>query len=131
VVALLTVPALGHASRIKHLGRGYIQLGDDGDNYQDRDGIATEDSIRAFTDTRPRVAIWLGTVVGLGSSIAARGLAWKHTDHTNVFPELVAWAEPACWVRHALSATLMSTGLIVHRSSCACNVQFSPPRTDT
>lgn len=101
VVALLTVPALGYASRIRRLGGGYIQLGDDRDNYHDRDGIATEDSIRAFTDTRPRVAVWLGTVIGLGSSIAARGLAWNDTEHTRVFPELVAWAEPACWVRHS------------------------------
>jgi hypothetical protein len=100
VVALLTLPALIHVSKTSTvLGRGYVQLGGDEDVYEDRDGIATEDSIRAFSDTRPRVAAWLGAVLGLGASIAARVLVLKGAEHTDVLFELTAWAEPACWVR--------------------------------
>ncbi|KAK4044567.1 hypothetical protein C8A01DRAFT_12107 [Parachaetomium inaequale] len=116
VVALLTLPSLIHACKTStRLGRGYVQLGGDEDVYEDRDGIATEDSIRAFSDTRPRVAAWLGAVIGLGASIAARIVVLKGDKHTEVLPELTAWAEPACWVRPphlllAMSAPLTSCG---------------------
>ncbi|KAK4154036.1 hypothetical protein C8A00DRAFT_14832 [Chaetomidium leptoderma] len=105
VVALLTVPALVYAYKTsRRFGDGYVQLGGDGDgdNYEDGDGIATEDSIRAYSDTRARVAVWISTVVGLGVSVAARIVVLKGTGHTdNVFSELAAWTEPACWVRLA------------------------------
>ena len=104
VVVLLTAPAVVH--RWKTTARsegGYIQLGED--NYEDRDGIATEDSIRAFSDTRPRVALWLGTVIGLGGSIAAGILALKGDRHADVLSSLSLWAEPVCWVK---TQTLLS-----------------------
>jgi hypothetical protein len=103
VVALLTALALGYAWGITRLplGGGYVQLAGDDDNYEDRDGIATEHSIRAFSDTRPRVAVWLAALLGLGSSVAAGVLVLKDAahEHAPVLSELAAWAEPACWVR--------------------------------
>jgi hypothetical protein len=108
-VLALTVPGLFYyVFQTSRLPRGgYIQLGGDEDNYEDRDGIATEDSIRAFTDTRPRVAVWLCTVIGLGASTAARIVLLKgsDTDHTDVLSALSAWTEPACWVRLAHTAS--------------------------
>jgi hypothetical protein len=109
LVSLLTVPALVDAWRTNSrfgFGRrgGYVQLGGEGegggegDGYEDRDGFATEDSIRAYTDTRPRIAAWLGTATGLGACIATRILALKSAGHGDVFSELSAWAELACWV---------------------------------
>ena len=101
LVTLLTIPALVYVCRTSaRLGRGYVQLSGDEDIYQDRDGIATEDSIRAFSDTRPKVATWLGAAIGLGASIASRVLVLKGAEHVNVLSELTAWTEPACWVRH-------------------------------
>lgn len=102
VIALLTVPAFYHAHKTTtRLGRGYVRLGGDEGGYEDRDGIATEDSIRAFSDTRPRVAVWLGVLIGLGASVAARVVNLKGNPYTDVSAELFAWTEPACWVRLA------------------------------
>ncbi|KAK3310355.1 uncharacterized protein B0T15DRAFT_518279 [Chaetomium strumarium] len=103
LVSLLTVPALVYAGRANFRSgfgrRGYVQLGGEGDGYEDRDGFATEDSIHAYTDTRPRIAAWLGTATGLGACIATRVLALKSSaEHGDVFSELSAWAELACWV---------------------------------
>ncbi|KAK4242325.1 hypothetical protein C8A03DRAFT_11407 [Achaetomium macrosporum] len=119
VVSLLTVPALAYAWRTgSRVGvgvgvgvgfgfgfgfgrRGYVQLGGDGegDGYKDRDGFATEDSIRAYTDTRPRIAAWLGTATGLGACIATRVVVLKDAaGHGDVFSDLCAWAELVCWV---------------------------------
>jgi hypothetical protein len=104
LVALLTVPAAVHVSKSKtRSGGGYIRLGDD--NYEDRDGIATEDSIRAFSDTRPRVAVWLSTLTGLGAAIAAGVVAFTSDKHAGALSDLSPWAEPVCWVR--LSSTLI------------------------
>ncbi len=144
VVALLTALALGYAYSITRLrlgSGGYVQLGDN--NYEDRDGIANEDSIRAFSDTRPRVVIWLAGLLGLGSSIAAKVLVLKgagpggHT-HFPVLSELADWAEPACWVstkcRHFLQCPSVDDGYSTnsaHRSSCASSVLFSLPNTGT
>lgn len=104
--ALLTAPALCAAcGTARLLRRGYAQLGADGDGYEDRDGVATEHSIRAFSDTRPRIAACLSAVVGLGASIAAPIVAaGAAADGSPVLlpSELSSWAEPACWVRPAL-----------------------------
>ena len=137
VVVLLTVPALLHACRITRLrlGAGYVQLGQD-DNYEDRDGIATEASIRALSDTRPRIALWLSTVLGLGSSVAARVLVLNAGEHTRVLAELAAWAEPACWVSRLWSCCASAThgrpsNLSVHRSPCLSSVLFFLPSAGT
>jgi hypothetical protein len=139
-VLTLTVPALLHVWKTSRLLRGgYIQLGGDEDNYEDRDGIATEDSIRAFTDTRPRVAVWLCTVIGLGASIAARIVLIKGTDydHTDVLSELSAWTEPACWVRLAHTASEdeclanLSIGLPVLAVCCPAFQTPAPGKVQT
>lgn len=101
LVALLTVPAIAHTWKTFRppSQRGYAQLAGN-NSYEDRDGIATEDSIRAYSDTRPRVAVWLGAVIGLAVSIAAQVLSLRDVeDTTRSLAELDFWTEPACWVR--------------------------------
>ncbi|EAQ92517.1 hypothetical protein CHGG_00752 [Chaetomium globosum CBS 148.51] len=99
VVVLLTIPSLVYVCRTSaRFGRGYVQLSGDEDIYHDRDGIATEDSIRAFSDTRPKIAIWLGAAIGLGASVATRVMVLRGTEHVNVLSELTALTEPVCWV---------------------------------
>lgn len=72
LVALLSVPSLQvPLSKVKL--RGSHVLVDE--QYQDKDGIATEDSIKAFSDCRPRIAVWLSLTLGLAASIASRVLA--------------------------------------------------------
>lgn len=110
LVLLLTLPFLIFAQRRSKVSRGgYTQVtqlsgdnsasSDGPDNYLDRDGIATEDSIRAYSDTRPRIAVYLGTALGLGASIAVRVIVLKHAEDIDVLSDLPAWAELACWVR--------------------------------
>lgn len=99
VVVLLTIPSLVYVCRTSaRFGRGYVQLSGDEDIYHDRDGIATEDSIRAFSDTRPKIAIWLGAAIGLGASVATRVMVLRGTEHVNVLSELTALTESVCWV---------------------------------
>lgn len=113
IVALLSVPGLVHVWKASTRSRGgYVQLGGHQDNYEDRDGIATEESIRAFSDTRARVAVCLGTATGLGASIAARIVVLKDAGHSDVLSEVSAWTEPACWVRLASSPLTMDAQLI-------------------
>ena len=114
IVALLSGPGFVYVWKTSTRSRGgYIQLGGDDDNYEDRDGIATEDSIRAFSDTRARVAVWLGTLTGLGASIAARILVLKDAGHGDVLSEVSAWTEPACWVGLAHSPQTMDDGQLI------------------
>lgn len=103
LILLLTGP--GFVNFVKSRtwsGEGYIQLAQDTSRYQDCDGVATEDSIRAYSDTRPRVAVWITTIVGLGSSVAARVLALRKHGYEGFLSELAAEAEAACWVRFVL-----------------------------
>ncbi|KAL2269930.1 hypothetical protein VTJ83DRAFT_2114 [Remersonia thermophila] len=98
LMLVLTGPSLTRFFKAKtRLGEGYIRLGHDESRYEDRDGIATEDSLRAYSDTRPRVALWVAAVVGFGSSVASRVLIPRSDGLGGVFPEVSAWAEPACW----------------------------------
>ncbi|KAK4162527.1 hypothetical protein QBC43DRAFT_215287 [Cladorrhinum sp. PSN259] len=87
LVALLTI--LGHLVRFK---RGYSPLiHGDGTSYEDRDGISKAESIKSFSDTRPRVVVGLAVTVGTVALVASRlpvlGVPYSH----------VAWAELGCW----------------------------------
>jgi hypothetical protein len=129
IVALLSGPGLVYVWKTSTRSRGgYIQLGGDSD-YEDRDGIATEDSIRAFSDTRARVAVWLGTVTGLGASIAARILVLKDAGHGDVLSEVSAWTEPACWVGLAYSPWTMDGQLILSIGFIVLAVRSPPFQT--
>ncbi|KAL2171894.1 hypothetical protein VTG60DRAFT_1281 [Thermothelomyces hinnuleus] len=107
-VVLLTVPAIIYTYKTStRIGRGYARVGGGDDSYEDCDGIATEDSIRAFSDTRPRVTVWLGALIGLGVSVATRIVRPKANEHTEILAELFAWAEPACWALLCLQCFLL------------------------
>lgn len=107
-VAVFTVPAVIYASKAStRTGRGFARVGGD-DSYEDCDGIATEDSIRAFSDARPRIAVWIGAFIGLGSSVGTRIVRPEANEHSNMLVELLSWAEPACWVRLACSPVTMN-----------------------
>ncbi|KAK4461356.1 hypothetical protein QBC42DRAFT_227415 [Cladorrhinum samala] len=88
LIALLTIPAIGHLWNFR---KGYSPINNDGFSYQDRDGIAKEDSIKAFSDTRPRVVVGLAVAAGTAALVASRlpvlGVAY----------DPVAWAELAFW----------------------------------
>jgi hypothetical protein len=95
----LTGPALKVALNRARLGRGH---GFVDAHYADEDGAATEESIKAHSDFRPRVAVWLSLAVGLGAAISSRVLAWKDTRPADSINELLAlamaWSGVLSWV---------------------------------
>jgi len=100
MVAFLSGPAMKYAwqSQRRRL-EGYTEVDEDGNLYKDDDGIATEDSIRAYSDTRPRAAVLLGVTLGLGTSVAASIVRLVENGSSNIVSWVADWAETLCWVR--------------------------------
>lgn len=104
LVTPLSIPALKQAaSKLGHRG-GYAEVED---LYSDKDGSATEDSTRRYTDLRPRIALWLSLSVGLATAIAAKVLLAKNgypwaDPHYRDFAVACAWLDLASWVSYPL-----------------------------
>jgi len=78
--------------------------------YEDRDGIATADSIKAYSVIRPQIAVGLFAAAGLGASVASRVLTWNQTlgrqgdrDSISTLLNLTLWSDIFCWVRYSRS----------------------------
>ncbi|KAK4673495.1 hypothetical protein QC763_112510 [Podospora pseudopauciseta] len=102
LVTVLSTPAVTRSWREKGIwgGSGYTPINAN-DEYQDLDGVATEESIRAFSDTRPRIAIGLAIFAGIGALIASNVLI------PPTLSDWVFWAEIVCWSLLALQAILL------------------------
>lgn len=91
-IVILSLPAFGVLlSSFRHLS-GYGAVGG---HYEDEDGAATEESIKAYSDLRPRIAVWLSLVIGLGTSISARVLALR--SRRLLLPRDDPWAAVVAW----------------------------------
>ncbi|KAK4180404.1 hypothetical protein QBC36DRAFT_320206 [Triangularia setosa] len=103
LVAFLSAPALTRAWRERSIlgGSGYAPINSSSDDYEDLDGVATEESIRAFSDTRPRIAVALAIFTGIGALVADNVLL------PPVLSDWIFWAEVACWVLLSLQAILL------------------------
>ncbi|KAK4197758.1 hypothetical protein QBC40DRAFT_267351 [Triangularia verruculosa] len=104
LVALFSASAITRAWRERSIlgGSGYTQINDnDNEDYEDADGVATQDSIRAFSDTRPRIAVGLAIFTGVGALVASNILI------PPALSDLVFWAEVACWSLLTLQAILL------------------------
>ena len=95
----LTIPALKLLVSKTPLWRGYSLV--DG-HYEDEDGVATEKSIKAYSDVRPRIALGLSLFVGLGAAISGRVLVLKRGspigEEEDAWSEVVAWSGVVSWV---------------------------------
>lgn len=93
LVTVLSTPAVTRSWREKGIwgGSGYTPINAN-DEYQDLDGVATEESIRAFSDTRPRIAVGLAIFAGIGALIGSNVLI------PPTLSDWVFWAEVVCWV---------------------------------
>lgn len=100
LVVPLSLPALKRGFSQLRLRGGYALVED---LYQDEDGTATEDSIRAYTDLRPRIALWLSISAGLAVSIASKVLSaqntypWDDRHYRGLFI-ISSWVDLASWV---------------------------------
>lgn len=63
--------------------------------YRDEDGEATEESLRAFSDTWQRIAITLFSISGLGVTLALAVFAIS--NHQGISPVL-SWLQLGIWV---------------------------------
>lgn len=100
LVASLSLPALKQGIGKLGLQRGYALVED---LYSDEDGSATEDSIKRYTDLRPRIGLWLSLSVGLAASIASKVLSAKHgypwaDPHYRDLSVVCSWLDLATWV---------------------------------
>lgn len=113
-ILLLSLPGLKAFLSRYWILRGYNAV--DG-HYEDEDGVATEESIKAYSDLRPRIAVWLSLIIGLGASISSRVLALRRVPpvkaEDNVWTFIVAWSGPVAWVtalifpkKHSLISSL-------------------------
>lgn len=86
-VTALSLPALRHAlSRRKALAHADHELESDPQLYEDEDGITTEESVKKFATTRPKVTAGIAVVIGLACSIATTAVLvsrrWEEPQST-------------------------------------------------
>ncbi|KAB5580545.1 hypothetical protein GE09DRAFT_1020010 [Coniochaeta sp. 2T2.1] len=103
--AALAIPALKVLLAKTRVLRGYGLV--DG-HYEDEDGVATEKSIRSYSDVRPRVALGFSLFIGLGAVISARVLVLKRGspiwEKENAWSIVVAWSGVVSWSLVCLQA---------------------------
>ncbi|KAK3337379.1 hypothetical protein B0T19DRAFT_455213 [Cercophora scortea] len=71
--------------------------------YQDEDGAATEESTKAFSDTRPRAAVALSSAIGLVVSVLLTTLLSENTDLISL------WSGPLSWGIICLQCSFIPT----------------------
>ncbi|OIW35256.1 hypothetical protein CONLIGDRAFT_47777 [Coniochaeta ligniaria NRRL 30616] len=106
-ILLLSLPALKAFVSKARLPRGY---GPVEGHYEDEDGVATEESIKAYSDLRPRIAVWLSLLVGLGASISSRVLALRRIPP--------AEAQGGVWTFIVARSGVVSWSLICLQAIC-------------
>ncbi|KAK3695251.1 hypothetical protein B0T22DRAFT_526833 [Podospora appendiculata] len=71
--------------------------------YEDDDGVATEESSKAFSDSRPRAAVVLSSAIGLVVSILLATLLSENTDLISL------WSGPLSWATICLQSSCIPT----------------------
>ena len=67
--------------------------------YEDKDGVASAESMAAYSATAPKITLSLSTVAGLLTSIALGVLGTLNRDHASMFVQ--NWLIAAQWVSTA------------------------------
>jgi len=75
--------------------------------YQDADGTATEESMKAYSDLAPRSLTVLGVLVGLAASAASAVLKTVDVEIVDASAIAVPWTFVAEWVLICLQTALM------------------------
>jgi hypothetical protein len=98
-IVVLSLPAIKAFLRKIRFPGGY---GPVDSHYEDEDGVATEESIKAYSDFRPWIAVWLSLLVGLGASISSRVLALRRRPpvkaQDDAWTIIVTWSGVVSWV---------------------------------
>ena len=96
-ILLLSLPALKALVGRIGIRRGYKPVDT---RYTDEDGEATEESTKVFSDLGPRLAVYLGVLHGLGTSVSSKVLAGRTS--LPVWATIVAWSGVVSWVGAAI-----------------------------
>jgi hypothetical protein len=97
LVVVTTAPSV--ATSVRRLvspakaSAGYSAL--NADLYEDEDGIATDESMRAFSDRLPRYAIAVLSPAGFAAALAAAILTTQQGPHAREIPD---WLQVGVWV---------------------------------
>jgi multidrug efflux pump subunit AcrB len=106
VVAVLSAPAAGQLfTRIRARKKQYAQLSK---RYEDKDGVATEESEQAYSDVIPRLILILISIVACGVALTTAILT---TTRSHLPLSLEQWLQFATWVRTATQSFV--TGHVV------------------
>lgn len=93
LVALLSIPSIWTIV-------GQIRRGAPKNNfYEDRDGKSTPEAVAEFSNRKPKAAVLLFSLVGLGTSIAISVLAVTDSKRDQT---LDGWFATASWVRTSI-----------------------------
>lgn len=98
-IFLITLPTAWRLrwalSRVKATGQIFLP-----DVYRDQDGAATEESLAAFSDRIPKIAIYVSTILGFSAACASAVLSTA--SQTPIFSKgtltVVSWLNVGAWV---------------------------------
>jgi hypothetical protein len=94
LVALVSVPAVETIAR--RLWAAKPSNSQDKELYEDEDGVATEESVQAFSDKFPKLFIAILSIAGFVLSLALAILNTVEFQRKNLFIE--NWLQVADWV---------------------------------
>lgn len=98
LILLLTIPTVWRFS--KNPTRGAVKVPNDAALYEDKDGIATEESMKAYSTKTPFVFAFLALATGLCLSFASAVYGTVRTeDHFSQTCLAQIWVLFASWVR--------------------------------
>jgi len=97
-ILFLSLPALKALLSRNGTLKGYVPVDS---RYEDEDGEATEESIKAYSDLTPRIAVYSGVLLGIGTSVSSRVLAERTS--LSLWTSIVAWSGVISWVSAAMS----------------------------
>lgn len=120
IVAVLSVPAARQAFiRLRARQKQYGQLAD---RYEDKDGVATEESQEAYSDFLPRLLLILISIVACAVALASAIIS---TARSHLPLSLEQWLQFATWVSLAVGG---SQSLYLTYASY-CSYRRPPPST--
>ena len=100
LVSLFSLPGLKHGLARTRLLAGYEPVAE---LYEDKDGYSTEESVKKYSIRRPRIVVWLVSLLGLGTAITLKVLTLTSEGRPSATeaPLLFAissWSDLVSWV---------------------------------
>lgn len=110
LVSLFSIPGLKHGLAQTRLLAGYEPVAE---LYEDKDGYSTAESVKKYSIRRPRIAVWLVSLLGLGTAITLKVLtltseARPPATEAPFLSAIPPWSDLISWVGSLYSPDLFS-----------------------